>query len=633
MKRRVVLSSINVDFRRYSLSVEFLAAKILADPQLRRKIRLIKKTYPYQTPRKKIFKQIVAQSPHLVGFSCYIWNITQILQLAKDIKNDSPKTLVVLGGPEMAGMAGNILKEHPFIDGVVMGEGEETFARMMAGWLENDKLAPVPGAAVRQEGRICTGPTRPLIDEMDKIPSPYQCLKPSSFRIPGMDANSTPPLQTLRGCNKGCLYCYYGKSFPSVRFFSLDRVNSDLEKIKEAGEKTVGLIDPNFFCNHDHAEGVIRLLSGKGLEFQVEANAEDMNEKVIDLLVASSCYQVNIGLQSANPAALKLCGRPYDMELFETNLRLLAQKAPDIAIELDLIYGLPGDTLEGFLNSLDFAFSLPADVVHFFRLLALHGTPFYEQPERWGIRFDPNPPRRVIKTCSFFYEDKNQVPLANCMTYWFSSTALMAVLRYFLNKSSDPPSQFFTLLIAGDRKRKKLIGTAEVNSRLKPSRLSDFRYILSLVKQIYPDVFPDRELEFIEEWFKLKRCLDKLEKKSYPKKSDREISKKEGTLWMRSNKHVTGRFRLSPRNNIKVLAPKPLQGKAEQYLIQRDPKGGIVCYEIPEEMETLLKFFGRAKTIESYLTAHVGVPLIKRHAFIMFARENGFIQPVARPPG
>ncbi len=133
MKRRVTLATINADSRRLSLSIEFLAARIYSDYKLRRKICLIKKAYPAPTSPEKIIHQTLSRSPHLIGFSCYVWNMEAILELASEIKENLPETLIVIGGPETAGLEEKILQEYPCINGVVVGEGEETFARWLAG--------------------------------------------------------------------------------------------------------------------------------------------------------------------------------------------------------------------------------------------------------------------------------------------------------------------------------------------------------------------------------------------------------------------------------------------------------------------------------------------------------------------
>ena len=75
-----------------------------------------------------LLKKIVAKNPDVVGFSCYIWNITAVLKLSRQIKSQLPDTVLVLGGPEVSYNSGQILREHPYIDYVVCGEGEKPFA-------------------------------------------------------------------------------------------------------------------------------------------------------------------------------------------------------------------------------------------------------------------------------------------------------------------------------------------------------------------------------------------------------------------------------------------------------------------------------------------------------------------------
>jgi radical SAM superfamily enzyme YgiQ (UPF0313 family) len=623
MKRRILLATINADLGRFSLSIEFLAAKILNDPGLNRKIRLIKKSFPSNTSRTKIYHQIIRYSPHLIGFSCYVWNLTNILELASSIRNVLPRTLIVLGGPATAGIGERILEKYTCLDAVVAGEGEETFSQMIIGWLENERLDPIPGTIARQGKRVVAGPPRPPTKNLSKLPSPYDALK-----ITAQNGVFELPFQTMRGCTRNCFYCYYGKNLPTIRLFSLKQIRNNLEKIRQAGFRSIGIIDPNLFCYQEHAKNIIRIISSKGLRFQAEANAEDLNDEAIELLAKSTCYQINIGLQSCNPLTLKLCGRSFNLKQFENNVRQLAKKAPDITLQIDLIYGLPGDTLDDFMNTLDFAFSLPIEGIHFFPLQALPGTPLFERPEKWGIRYNPNPPHMVYKSSTSFYEDKRQVPLSNCLLYWLSSAISRRALRYILDKIPHLPSQFFIRLIAWDRNgEKKFTDPKPINS----FTLKKFHYLLSGVKHIYPGVFSAWEYDFIGEWARFKRYLERVEKKSCPGRYDLKISQKEGILWKRSNNHLIGFFRLGAKFSPGVLKPEPLKENLKRMLILKDFKGNIQCNEIPEGMENLLKLFGRPRTLESYLTAQGKESIYKRHAFLLYAREKGLIQTTKIP--
>lgn len=625
MKRRVVLSTINIDARRYSLSVEFLAARILDDPLLSRNIRLFKKTFPERTPSQDIVARILRIAPDLIGFSCYVWNMTATLEIAAKIKAERPNAVIVLGGPETAGRVDKSLEAHPAIDAVVMGEGEETFAEMLGMWLEHGELTPVPGAAVRHRGRVDVGPPRPMIRELDTLPSPYEHLNASSFRIPGMQENSVPPVQTLRGCNRGCQYCYYGKNFPKVRYFSPDRISRDLDRIKACGEGIVNLIDPNFFCNPDHAGTVIRLLAEKGLRFQVEANADDLRKKNVGLLIDSTCYQINVGLQSVNPGTLKRCGRPFHRDRFEANLNQLTERAPHIPLEMDIIYGLPGDTVDDFLRTLDYAFTLPVRRIHVFRLLALPGTPFHERPEKWGIEFDPAPPHRVRKTCSFFFEDEKQIPIGNSLDYWFSSNIQCSILRFLLEKAASPPSKFLTRFIAWDAGRKRMLHGEE--GRLKETRLSDLRYMLSGAREIFPGVLSEMELDYVEEWFSFNQCLLRL-LRPRQEAGNADAAAMEWGLWRVSNRHVVRRFRINPPSPYAVEPEQP-KPNAERFLIRKNHYNRVQIYGITGAMEGFLDYFARPRLLESYLAAPNGESPTVRRALISYARENGFIGPAS----
>ena len=69
----------------------------------------------------RILTVIYRGKPDIIAFSCYIWNITLVLRLAEDIRKVLPKTVIVLGGPEVSYNAAEIMKENECIDYIVMG--------------------------------------------------------------------------------------------------------------------------------------------------------------------------------------------------------------------------------------------------------------------------------------------------------------------------------------------------------------------------------------------------------------------------------------------------------------------------------------------------------------------------------
>ncbi len=256
---------------------------------------------------------------------------------------------------------------------------------------------------------------------------------------------------------------------------------------------------------------------------------------------------------------------------------------------------------------------------------------FFEQPEKWGIKFSPIPPRVVCRNRTFSSEDIKQAGMiAWTLMNLALSCGLQTVIHYIFEKISDTPSRFFTRIADWDKERKQRFIFPGLKQLKRELNLSDFRYFLSAVKHLYPDIFPAQDLKFMDEWYRFRLCFHRLTKKSSPGENASNVLENEGNLWKRSNNLLMGRFRIKPRIRHETFVMQPLEKKERRLVLQKDFKGVIRIYEISKEMEKLLNFFQKPKALNSYLSvSDTGTEsVVDRHIRIQYAREQGFIQPL-----
>jgi hypothetical protein len=135
-----------------------------------------------------------------------------------------------------------------------------------------------------------------------------------------------------------------------------------------------------------------------------EIRAEAVDDELADLLAAAGFNWFEIGLQSTNPKALKLMNRPTQLKRFVAGAQRL--KARGITPSIDLIIGLPGDDLQGFIRSVDFVADHGLqDDVQIFPLAILPGTDFRRRSRELGLRFENHPPYTVTASRGFSPED------------------------------------------------------------------------------------------------------------------------------------------------------------------------------------------------------------------------------------
>jgi radical SAM superfamily enzyme YgiQ (UPF0313 family) len=186
---------------------------------------------------------IAEREPWLVGFTCYVWNIERTLWIARELKRVSPRVRIVLGGPEITGDNTWVL-ETPAYDFAVIGEGEQTFAQLLLGLLDDEAVPLVP-----IDGLYVPPPSGPRYDPARRppfrVPIPDLNALGSPYRAGILDVADERMLllETTRGCVFKCKFCYYPKAYDKQYYLAPERVLADLRHAAERGAEEVVLLD------------------------------------------------------------------------------------------------------------------------------------------------------------------------------------------------------------------------------------------------------------------------------------------------------------------------------------------------------------------------------------------------------
>jgi radical SAM superfamily enzyme YgiQ (UPF0313 family) len=337
----------------------------------------------------------LALEPDVVGISVVCWNARIVYEAARIITAARPETLVVLGGPEVGPIAETVLAENPGVGAVVRGEGEIAFADLLAARLKGAELTRVEGVTARRaDGRIVSAPDRRVVANLDDLPSPYL----SGLLAP---TDGSGYIEGYRGCPHRCAYCYEGKGQTRVRRFSDERVAAEIECIANAaGVTSFSFIDPVFNLAPERLRWLSDTLAPyarRGVRLHtIEVDIERIGADEAALLARAGVVSVETGPQSVGDAALRICGRAFDAAAFRAGVA--ACRDAGISVECDLIVGLPGDTEADVLAGIEFAIALDPGKVQLSTLHVLPGTVLWEQAERLGLVFDPEPPHEVVMT-------------------------------------------------------------------------------------------------------------------------------------------------------------------------------------------------------------------------------------------
>ncbi|MBN2875065.1 MAG: radical SAM protein [Spirochaetales bacterium] len=326
----------------------------------------------------------LALNPDVLGLSLYSWNSGMLTRATAIIKARLPGCLVVAGGPD-ASADPQALVNAGTASIVVAGEGERAMVDIVSALLDG---APLPGPIVRV----------PIAD-LGALPSPWLdgTLDPVAW--------GGAAIELTRGCPYRCAFCFESKGEGRLRRFPLERAAAELDRLEASGGvDEVFVLDPTFNADPRRMIEAIKTFRehGPGFRYLVELRAELLSAEQARALATIDC-SVQLGLQSSDPAVLATVNRTLDPALFAKKTRLLDEEG--IIYGLDLIYGLPGDTLAGFRRSLDYALALGPNHLDVFRLAVLPGTALYDRAAELGLEHEPSAPYLLISAPGFGPED------------------------------------------------------------------------------------------------------------------------------------------------------------------------------------------------------------------------------------
>jgi radical SAM superfamily enzyme YgiQ (UPF0313 family) len=344
--------------------------------------------------------RVLALDPDVVAFSVMCWNARAVAEAARLIHAAKPDALIVLGGPEVGPIAEEVLAEQPAVDLVVRGEGEETFGDVLDAVLGGRDPSRISGVTARRGDRVVSAPDRPLVEDLDSLPSPYL----SGILAP---AEGSTYLETYRGCPYSCAYCFEGKGYGRIRRFSKERVRAEIEHVLAAGVRTFSFIDPVFNLSRERLDWLAGMLSphvARGVRLHtVEVDIERIDDEVAALLSACGVASVETGPQTVGLRALASCNRAFDETAFCTGVKAL--RAEGISVESDLIIGLPGDTPDDVIRGMRFAVGADPGAIQMSTLHVLPGTDLWQHAGEMALLFDRVAPHEVIATADMAFAD------------------------------------------------------------------------------------------------------------------------------------------------------------------------------------------------------------------------------------
>lgn len=401
---KILLTAVNAKYIHSNLAVYSLRANA---GEYKDYVELAEFSINHRT--EDILKGIYRRKPDLLCFSCYIWNISIIETVAREVHKVLPRTNIWLGGPEVSYDIETGLLQKPFIDGIMIGEGEETFRELAAYYVEGrnklerqekDLLFSIRGIAFKNKnGEIIRTLPRPAVD-MGDIKFPYGDL--SDF------TNKIIYYETSRGCPYRCSYCLSSIE-KTVRLRPSELVERELQFFLDQEVPQVKFIDRTFNCNKEHSRFIWRYLQehDNGVtNFHFEISADLLEEEDFQILNAmrQGLVQLEIGVQSTNMQTIAAIHRKMDLDKLTCAVRRV-RSGKNVHQHLDLIAGLPWEDMDSFRKSFNHVYAMRPDQLQLGFLKVLKGSAMAEDSKRYHIVYQDSAPYEVLKTDWISYDD------------------------------------------------------------------------------------------------------------------------------------------------------------------------------------------------------------------------------------
>ena len=389
--------------------------------------------YTINQPKDEILKDIYGSGADVVCFSCYIWNISFVRELIRDLAKILPETAFWAGGPEVSYDAEKILTEMPEVTGVLVGEGEKTFHDLLEYYIDGKgSLGEIRGIAYRDGEEIRHNGWRELMN-LSEIPFVYQHLEEFENRIIYYESS--------RGCPFSCSYCLSSID-KKLRFRDLELVKKELQFFLDHKVPQVKFVDRTFNCKHEHAMAIWKYIleHDNGVtNFHFEVSADLLRDEEMDLMakMRPGLIQLEIGVQSTNPETIRAIHRHMDLDKLERCVDRV-HSFRNIHQHLDLIAGLPYEDYDTFHRSFNDVYQMKPDQLQLGFLKVLKGSLMQGEAEKYGIVHKEKEPYEVLSTQWLPYGDVLKLKAVESMVeVYYNSGQFQHTLEYLVPLAKD----------------------------------------------------------------------------------------------------------------------------------------------------------------------------------------------------
>ncbi|MBN2503735.1 MAG: DUF4080 domain-containing protein [Bacilli bacterium] len=428
---KILLIAIDSKFIHTNLAVRLLKANTLFPVDILE--------FTIKDSQEDILAKIENENPDIIGFSVYIWNIEIVRRLTNALKNH-PERIIIWGGPEVSHNPETFFYETP-VDFIVRGESEFAFDQLLDALINDKNIENVPNITYMLNGKIIHN-AEILISCLDHIKNPYHF-----HEFDGDIPNKIQYVESSRGCPYHCTYCLASLD-NHVREFDLERVKSDLIYLQRKGGKTFKFLDRTFNLKNSRVLDLLDFIIRNhrpNTSFQFEVSGDLLTDELIDKIhdtAPANLIRFEIGIQSTHAASNTAVKRTQNLEKLFRNIKKL-QERKIVDLHLDLIAGLPKETLSLFEKTFNTAFLCFAKELQLGFLKLLRGTPLRNEADSMSYIYSARPPYEILENKWLSRLDMDTIRLVEKTLNIYWNRGFMDNAITFITTNIASPFRFF----------------------------------------------------------------------------------------------------------------------------------------------------------------------------------------------
>lgn len=386
----ILLTTLNARFAHASLALRYLYANM---HELQEQAEIIE--FTIQQNIDDILERIIEKQPTIISFSVYIWNIVETTQLVKELKLLRPEITIIIGGPEVS-YEYEQTEIFQACDYLITGWGDISFYQLCHK-LVNQQIIT---------GKVIKG----IQERLENILFPYDYYTDHDIK------HRTVYVEASRGCPFKCEFCLSSLD-KTAWTFPLQPFLQEMDKLYQRGLRQFKFIDRTFNLKKEFTTAILKFFLDKinsqpdeplFLHFELVPDHLPDELKELILLFPDGSLQFEIGIQTLNPTTQALISRKTNLTKAQQNIHWLSTNTT-VHLHVDLIAGLPAETLSEFANGFNELWSWQPQEIQLGILKRLKGTPITRHTYDCGYKYSLNPPYSVLENNTMSFAELNHI--------------------------------------------------------------------------------------------------------------------------------------------------------------------------------------------------------------------------------